>query len=52
MTIDRREFLSGGAAVAFAWALPALGKAANVAPLMKDAEDIYMRAIVIDMLAD
>ena len=53
MAIDRREFLaSGAAAVAFAWALPALGKAADVAPLMKDAEDIYKRAIIIDMLAD
>ena len=52
MTIDRRELLTGGAAAMLAWALPGLGKSADVAPLMRDAEDIYRRAIVIDMLAD
>jgi membrane dipeptidase len=52
MIIDRRGFLTSGAAAACAWALPALGKPADVAPLMKDAEDLYRRAIVIDMLAD
>jgi membrane dipeptidase len=53
MTIDRREFLrTSGAAMTLAWALPALGKASDVAPRMKDAEDIYNRSIVIDMLAD
>jgi membrane dipeptidase len=52
MSIDRREFLAGSAAAAFAWAVPALGKPADVTPLMKDAEDLYARSIVIDMLAD
>ncbi|MDT9599824.1 dipeptidase [Sphingosinicella rhizophila] len=50
---DRRELLRfGGSAALLAWALPALGKAADLAPLMKDAEDLYKEAIVIDLLAD
>jgi membrane dipeptidase len=52
MAIDRRELLTSGAGAILAWALPGLGKAADVKPLMMDAEDIYNRAIVIDMLAD
>jgi membrane dipeptidase len=34
------------------WALPALGKPQDVPVLMKEAEDLYSRSIVIDMLAD
>lgn len=53
MTISRRDIIRGGGAMAaFAWALPALGKAADVAPLMKDADALYNEAIVIDMLCD
>lgn len=57
MTINRRRFMqAGGAAVAagatLSWALPALGKSADVPVLMKEAEDLYARSIVIDMLAD
>jgi membrane dipeptidase len=57
MTINRRRFMqAGGAAMAagasLGWALPALGKAADVPVLMKEAEDLYARSIVIDMLAD
>jgi membrane dipeptidase len=53
MTIERRELLLGGGAIALAaWAMPAMGKPADVAPLMKDAEQLYAGAIVIDMLAD
>ena len=53
MSITRRELLcKSGAAVVSAWVSRALGKAAEVAPLMRDAEALYERAIVIDMLAD
>jgi membrane dipeptidase len=53
MSFDRRELLcASGAAALAAWALPALGKAADIAPLMKDAEQLYASAIVIDLLAD
>jgi membrane dipeptidase len=46
---------AGGAlasSAAFGWALPALGKAQDVPILMKEAEDLYARAIVVDMLCD
>lgn len=53
MTLDRRELLrTGGAFALAAWAMPALGKPADVAPLMKDAEQLYKEALVIDLLAD
>lgn len=57
MTISRRHFMqAGGAAVAasasLSWALPALGKDQDVPVLMKEAEDLYARSIVIDMLSD
>lgn len=53
MTISRRNFVQGGGAVAaLAWALPALGKAADAPILLKDAEALYKESIVIDMLCD
>ena len=56
MTISRRGFVRAGGALAssaaLAWALPALGKDQDVPVLMKEAEDLYARSIVIDMLAD
>lgn len=57
MTISRRRFMQAGAAMTAAgtslgWALPALGKARDVPVLMKEAEDLYARSIVVDMLAD
>lgn len=57
MTISRRRFVqASGAAIAagtsLSWALPALGKPQDVPVLMKEAEDLYARSIVIDMLAD
>ncbi len=36
----------------FGWALPALGKAQDVPVLMKEAEDLYARSIIVDMLCD
>jgi membrane dipeptidase len=53
MSFDRREFLrtSGALAVA-AWAMPALGKPADAAVLLKDAKQLYDEAIIIDLLAD
>lgn len=57
MRISRRQFMqAGGAALAssaaLAWALPALGKSRDVPALMKDAEQLYARSIVIDMLSE
>ena len=57
MTSTRRHFLQAGAsalasAMAFAWARPALGQAGDLPPLMKDAEDLYRRSIVIDMVSE
>lgn len=53
MLVDRRDFLRTSGSIALAaWAMPALGKPADVAPLMKDADDIYKNALVIDLLAD
>ena len=56
MTISRRQFIQAGSAAAvssatLAWALPALGKVDDVPVLMKEAEDLYRRSIVIDMLS-
>jgi membrane dipeptidase len=53
----RRQFMQGSAsalasAMAFAWARPALGQAKDLPPLMKDAEELYRRSIVIDMVSD
>jgi hypothetical protein len=57
MTISRRRFIqAGGAAIAsgasLSWALPALGKASDAGALIKDAEALYARSIVIDMLSE
>lgn len=56
MTISRRGFMQAGgtlaSSAALAWALPALGSAKDVPVLMKEADDLYARAIIIDMLAD
>ena len=57
MTISRRDFMQAGGAVAISgaalsWALPALGKSQDVPVLMKEAEDLYARSIVIDMLSE
>ncbi len=57
MTISRRRFMQASAAMTAAgtslgWALPALGKAQDMPVLMKEAEDLYARSIVVDMLAD
>jgi membrane dipeptidase len=53
MTISRREFVhAGGAMAALIWALPALGKAADVPVLLRDADALYRESIVIDMLCD
>ena len=48
---------AGGAVMAISgaalsWALPALGKSQDVPVLMKEAEDLYARSIVIDMLSE
>lgn len=53
----RREFIQVGAsalasAMAYAWARPALGSDANAAALTKDAEELYRRSIVIDMVSE
>lgn len=53
MTVSRREIIRTGSATALlAWALPALGKAADVPALLKDADALYRDSIVIDMLCD
>ncbi|MGH8319600.1 MAG: membrane dipeptidase [Steroidobacteraceae bacterium] len=57
MTINRRQFIqaSGPAlasAASLSWALPALGKAQNVPGLIKDAEELYARSIVIAMMSE
>lgn len=52
MTINRREFMHAGGAAALAWALPALGKAADVPALLKDADALYKESIILDMLCD
>jgi membrane dipeptidase len=57
MTINRRRFMHAGAAAmaagtSLSWALPALGKAREVPVRMKEAEDLYARSIVVDMLSD
>jgi membrane dipeptidase len=57
MTINRRRFMQASAAMtaagaSLAWALPALGKSQDVPVLMKEAEDLYARSIVVDMLCD
>jgi membrane dipeptidase len=56
MTINRRGFIQAGGALAWSaklsWALPALGKPKDVPVLMKEAEDLYARSNVIDMLSD
>ena len=57
MTATRREFMVAGAsalasAMALAWARPALGKAEDLPPLMKDAEELYRRSIVFDMVSE
>lgn len=51
--LDRRDIIRGGGGMALlAWALPGLGKAADVPILLKDAEAIYNESLVIDMLTD
>jgi membrane dipeptidase len=57
MTTTRRHFMQAGgsalaSAMAFAWARPALGKDADLPPLMNDAEELYRRAVVIDMVSE
>ncbi|HEU4694595.1 MAG TPA: dipeptidase [Vicinamibacterales bacterium] len=57
MTSTRRHFMQAGAstlasAMAFAWARPALGKEGDLPPLMKDAEELYRRSTVIDMVSE
>jgi membrane dipeptidase len=50
---NRRDIIrAGGGLAAFAWAYPALGKAADVPVLLNDADAIYRESLVIDMLAD
>lgn len=51
--LDRRDIIRGGGGMALlAWAMPGLGKAADVPVLLRDAEAIYNESLVIDMLAD
>lgn len=57
MSISRRQFVQAGGAVmassaALSWALPALGKPQDVPVVMKEAEELYSRSIVIDMLSE
>jgi membrane dipeptidase len=57
MTTTRRQFVQGGAAalgsaMAWTWARPALGQASDLPPLLKDAEELYLRSIVIDMVSE
>jgi membrane dipeptidase len=57
MSISRRHFMqASGAALAsgasLGWALPALGKAQDVPVLMKEAQELYKSAIVVDMLSE
>ena len=57
MTISRRQFMQAGGAVmatsaTLSWALPALGKPQDVPVLMKEAQELYSRSIVIDMLSE
>jgi len=56
MTISRRRFVQASGAVlasgtTLGWALPALGKAADAPVLIKEAEELYARSIVIDMIS-
>lgn len=57
MTISRRQFIEAGGALAassatLAWALPALGKLEDAPVLMKEAEDLYARSIIVDLLSE
>jgi membrane dipeptidase len=57
MTFSRRHFIQTSSA-AFAagatmsWALPALGKPQDAASLLKEAQSLYSKSIVIDMLSE
>lgn len=53
----RRAFIRQGASIlatsmAYVWARPALGQAKDLPPIMKDAEELYRRSIVVDMVSE
>ncbi|WP_447761461.1 dipeptidase [Sphingopyxis panaciterrae] len=51
--ISRRDIIRGGGAMAaLAWALPALGKPADAAAILQDADALYKESLVLDMLCD
>lgn len=51
--VERREFMKlGGGAAVLAWTLPALGSIEDAIFLFNEADDVYAKAIVIDMMSD